>query len=102
MMQCCLQSLHIAEHQRAIEAKVIGDLEAIQDALEPMEKERQKIAIKAERSKDMILYCNYFLHCATAGFLARLTWWEYSWDIMEPGKKTNCSHVMYLHSVQFT
>lgn len=78
------ESLHIAEHQRAIEAKVIGDLEAIQDALEPMEKERQKIAVKAERSKDMILYCNYFFHCATAGFLARLTWWEYSWDIMEP------------------
>jgi len=78
------ESLHIAEHQRAIEAKVIGELEAIQDALEPLEKERQKIAIKAERSKDMILYCNYFFHCATAGFLARLTWWEYSWDIMEP------------------
>jgi len=23
------------------------------------------------------------------GALARLTWWEYSWDIMEPGKILN-------------
>ena len=29
-------------------------------------------------------YCKYSLVIGQFGILARLTWWEYSWDIMEP------------------
>ncbi|KAG7262913.1 hypothetical protein CRUP_025747, partial [Coryphaenoides rupestris] len=50
-------TLRIEEHQLGKERELIGRLEELNTQLGPLEK---------------------------FGILARLTWWEYSWDIMEP------------------
>ncbi|EDW69678.2 uncharacterized protein Dvir_GJ13377 [Drosophila virilis] len=39
---------------------------------------------KAERRTNMMTWVGLGLMSVQFGILARLTWWEYSWDIMEP------------------
>lgn len=38
----------------------------------------------AERRTMVMSWCGLGYMALQFGFLARLTWWEYSWDIMEP------------------
>lgn len=39
---------------------------------------------KAYRKSNMLTWLGLGLMSVQFGVLARLTWWEYSWDIMEP------------------
>jgi calcium uniporter protein, mitochondrial len=39
---------------------------------------------KASRKTNILTWVGLGLMSAQFGVLARLTWWEYSWDIMEP------------------
>ncbi|XP_009944759.1 PREDICTED: calcium uniporter protein, mitochondrial, partial [Leptosomus discolor] len=57
--------LSTQEHQLNKEKELIGRLEELKEQLAPLEKVRMDMATQF-------------------GILARLTWWEYSWDIMEP------------------
>lgn len=43
-----------------------------------------ELAKKAERRTNMMTWVGLGLMSVQFGILARLTWWEYSWDIMEP------------------
>lgn len=45
---------------------------------------RQSIDLVANRQTDMLTWVGLGLMSVQFGILARLTWWEYSWDIMEP------------------
>ncbi|XP_009324245.1 PREDICTED: calcium uniporter protein, mitochondrial, partial [Pygoscelis adeliae] len=58
-------ALCIEEHQLNKEKELIGRLEELKEQLAPLEKGLAYMATQF-------------------GILARLTWWEYSWDIMEP------------------
>lgn len=45
---------------------------------------KDEIAVTAERKTSLKTWLGLGLMSAQFGVLARLTWWEYSWDIMEP------------------
>ena len=47
----------------------------------------QILAEQADRRTQNLTWLGLGLMSVQFGILARLTWWEYSWDIMEPGKK---------------
>lgn len=43
-----------------------------------------EIEIECKAHSERIMWTALIFMCLQAGFFARLTWWEYSWDIMEP------------------
>lgn len=43
-----------------------------------------ELSKKAERRTTWVLWGGMAYMATQFGILARLTWWEYSWDIMEP------------------
>ena len=45
---------------------------------------RQELEPVAERRTTALTWVGLGLMSVQFGILARLTWWEYSWDIMEP------------------
>lgn len=45
---------------------------------------REELSRKAERRTTWVLWGGMAYMATQFGILARLTWWEYSWDIMEP------------------
>lgn len=44
----------------------------------------EELSRKAERRTTWVLWGGMAYMATQFGILARLTWWEYSWDIMEP------------------
>lgn len=53
-----------------------------QTELEPMERQRSQLVTAAERRTNALTWVGLGLMGVQFGALARLTWWEYSWDIM--------------------
>ena len=45
---------------------------------------KHELAVKAEKRTNRLTWVGLSLMGLQFGLLARLTWWEYSWDIMEP------------------
>lgn len=45
---------------------------------------RTEIELVAQRRSNWLAWAGLGLMSVQFGILARLTWWEYSWDIMEP------------------
>jgi hypothetical protein len=45
---------------------------------------RKNIEIECETIVRRIFWFGFTALCIQMGVFARLTWWEYSWDIMEP------------------
>jgi len=65
-----------AELRRQIEANRM-ELAALEQQLEMIQKNTDKKLVRFN-------FFNLFLMSVQFGMFARLTWWEYSWDIMEP------------------
>ena len=42
------------------------------------------MALKSEKRTNVMVWMGLGYMAVQFGVLARLTWWEYSWDIMEP------------------
>lgn len=49
-----------------------------------MSQVKDELSRKAERRTTWVLWGGMAYMATQFGVLARLTWWEYSWDIMEP------------------
>ncbi|KAK2726550.1 calcium uniporter protein, mitochondrial-like [Artemia franciscana] len=77
-------ALNVSEVQTKKEREILAKLEKIKDELEPLEKERESIAQRCNRRTNALSWVGLGLMAVQFGVLARLTWWEYSWDIMEP------------------
>lgn len=45
---------------------------------------KSDIALKSKKRTNAITWLGLSMMGLQFGLLARLTWWEYSWDIMEP------------------
>jgi calcium uniporter protein, mitochondrial len=45
---------------------------------------KKELEQRAEKRTRVLSWVGLGLMGAQFGFMARLTWWEYSWDIMEP------------------
>lgn len=52
--------------------------------LEPLEKEKCELEGRATRVSDRLLQAGLFFLVAQFGLLLRLTFWDLSWDVMEP------------------
>ena len=79
------EALNVEEYQVQQEQKLVRELEAMKDELAPLEESRKILAEQAERRTNHLTWFGLGLMSVQFGILARLTWWEYSWDIMEPG-----------------
>ncbi|XP_018575583.1 calcium uniporter protein, mitochondrial, partial [Anoplophora glabripennis] len=77
-------ALHVQEHQFTKEMELTMQLEQIQQELLPLEEKKNEIELIAHRRGNWLSWAGLGLMSVQFGILARLTWWEYSWDIMEP------------------
>ncbi|XP_046884668.1 calcium uniporter protein, mitochondrial [Hypomesus transpacificus] len=84
LVQQLYTTLHIEEHQLSKERQLVGRLEDLNSELRPLEKVKEELSRKAERRTTWALWGGVAYMATQFGILARLTWWEYSWDIMEP------------------
>ncbi|KAM4703309.1 calcium uniporter protein, mitochondrial [Rhinophrynus dorsalis] len=84
LVQQLYSTLRIEEHQLCKERELHGRLEDLRGQLEPLEKLRVELSRRAEKRTTWVLWGGLAYMATQFGILARLTWWEYSWDIMEP------------------
>jgi peptidoglycan biosynthesis protein MviN/MurJ (putative lipid II flippase) len=49
-----------------------------------LQKKRELLALKAKKHTNRMVWLGLGLMSIQAGILARLTWFDYSWDIVEP------------------
>ncbi|KAK1333770.1 hypothetical protein QTO34_006157 [Cnephaeus nilssonii] len=84
LVQQLYTTLCIEQHQLSKERELIERLEDLKEQLAPLEKVRIEISRKAEKRTTLVLWGGLAYMATQFGILARLTWWEYSWDIMEP------------------
>jgi len=78
------EALNIDEFQVEKEKDILQELESLKTELGPLESQRQELIQLAEARSNGITWLGLGLMSVQFGILARLTWWEYSWDIMEP------------------
>ncbi|XP_014257296.1 calcium uniporter protein, mitochondrial isoform X2 [Cimex lectularius] len=77
-------ALNVSEHLIKKEKDMVQCLEELKTQLEPLEKKKQELDAMAKRRTNTLTWFGLGLMSVQFGILARLTWWEYSWDIMEP------------------
>ncbi|XP_012148867.2 mitochondrial calcium uniporter isoform X1 [Megachile rotundata] len=78
------EAFHVREHYADMEKQVLAELEAVRLELEPLEQQLQELETTATRKANIFIWVCLVLMSVQFSGLARLTWWEYSWDIMEP------------------
>ncbi|KAK7603266.1 hypothetical protein V9T40_003265 [Parthenolecanium corni] len=78
------ESLHVKEFHVHKEQELLSKLEKIQSSLDPLEEQRKLLEKKAGLRTSVLTWVGLGMMSVQFGILARLTWWEYSWDIMEP------------------
>ncbi|XP_041032216.1 calcium uniporter protein, mitochondrial isoform X1 [Carcharodon carcharias] len=84
LVQKLFTTLHIEEHQLHKERELQRRVEELNAQIEPLEKVKLELARRAEKRSGWVLWGGMAFMATQFGILARLTWWEYSWDIMEP------------------
>lgn len=78
------EAMNIQEHQMTKEKELLLELETLQQQIQPLEEGRTQIELVAHKRSNWLAWAGLGLMSVQFGILARLTWWEYSWDIMEP------------------
>lgn len=70
--------------QLSKEHELKGQLEQLRLELEPLEQEHQKLARQSDKRTNWAIWAGLAYMSVQFGFFARLTWVDYSWDVMEP------------------
>ncbi|XP_058987645.1 calcium uniporter protein, mitochondrial isoform X3 [Musca domestica] len=78
------EALHVGEYHIEKEQELNTKLEDLKYQLAPLERQKSELSAQAERKTNIMTWVGLGLMSVQFGILARLTWWEYSWDIMEP------------------
>lgn len=76
--------LNVEQFESEREDKLIKQLELIKNELEPMEKTRKLLELNAKKHTNRMVWLGLGLMGVQVGIMARLTWFDYSWDIVEP------------------
>ncbi|CAF0956709.1 unnamed protein product [Brachionus calyciflorus] len=76
--------LNMEQYEAEKEQKILTEMEKLKVELAPMEKLRLELEQKAKRHTNRMIWLGLGLMSIQAGVLARLTWFDYSWDIVEP------------------
>lgn len=66
------------------ELELRGQLEQLQADLAPLEAKKLVLEKSSLSRSNLWIWGGMAWMSLQFGFFARLTWWEYSWDIMEP------------------
>uniref|UniRef100_A0A3P8T5T9 Calcium uniporter regulatory subunit MCUb n=1 Tax=Amphiprion percula TaxID=161767 RepID=A0A3P8T5T9_AMPPE len=77
-------ALHLPEHHLLTERQLLEKLDNLKQELSPMEKMKAQLSRTAEFHASRTLWTGMALLSVQGGALAWLTWWVYSWDVMEP------------------
>ncbi|XP_035993482.1 calcium uniporter protein, mitochondrial [Fundulus heteroclitus] len=77
-------ALHLPEHQLLQERQLLERLDSIKQELSPLEKTKAQLSRAAEFHTSRAVWTGMALLSVQAGALGWLTWWVYSWDVMEP------------------
>ncbi|KAG8454077.1 hypothetical protein GDO86_000641 [Hymenochirus boettgeri] len=77
-------ALHQGEHCIKKEEVLQKKLEHLKEQLQPLEQMKASILVKSDAKTTRLTWIGLALLSTQGGALAWLTWWVYSWDIMEP------------------
>ncbi|XP_070712075.1 calcium uniporter protein, mitochondrial-like [Pempheris klunzingeri] len=77
-------ALHLPEHHLLKERQLLERLDNLKQELSPLEKMKAQLSHTAEFHSSRITWTGMALLSVQGGALAWLTWWVYSWDVMEP------------------
>ncbi|TSK22517.1 Calcium uniporter protein, mitochondrial [Bagarius yarrelli] len=77
-------ALNLPEHHLMKERQLQKKLDILKQELKPLEQMKVRLQKTAEHRSSRALWAGLALLSVQGGALAWLTWWVYSWDIMEP------------------
>uniref|UniRef100_A0A6I8PHD3 Calcium uniporter regulatory subunit MCUb n=1 Tax=Ornithorhynchus anatinus TaxID=9258 RepID=A0A6I8PHD3_ORNAN len=77
-------ALHLEDHQRRRERTLLEKVDSLKEQLRPLEQLKERIEAGSEAKTNRLMWAGLALLSTQGGALAWLTWWVYSWDIMEP------------------
>ncbi|KAJ7327050.1 hypothetical protein JRQ81_016809 [Phrynocephalus forsythii] len=77
-------ALHLEDHQRRREKELMEKMELLREELLPLEQMKERMTTDVEAKTSRLLWIGLAFMSTQGGALAWLTWWVYSWDIMEP------------------
>ncbi|KFP49577.1 Mitochondrial calcium uniporter regulatory subunit MCUb, partial [Cathartes aura] len=77
-------ALHLEDHQIRKERELLQKLDHLKEELLPLEQMKARITDSVDAKTSRLLWVGLALMSTQGGALAWLTWWVYSWDIMEP------------------
>lgn len=84
LIQRLYVALHVENHQLIREQELLEKLEELNDQRQIIEQTRSQLYLKAEAKSGRFMWTALGLMATQGGALAWLTWWVYSWDIIEP------------------
>lgn len=77
-------AINLEDHQTRKERELLQKIELLKEELLPLEKIKAGLTTDADAKTSRLLWIGLALMSTQGGALAWLTWWVYSWDIMEP------------------
>ncbi|KAJ8335766.1 hypothetical protein SKAU_G00391080 [Synaphobranchus kaupii] len=77
-------AMNIPGHQMLKERELLEKIDQLKQELSPLETVKAQLAHRAESSSGRALWTGLALLSVQGGALGWLTWWVYSWDVMEP------------------
>uniref|UniRef100_UPI0037E753B5 calcium uniporter protein, mitochondrial-like n=1 Tax=Semicossyphus pulcher TaxID=241346 RepID=UPI0037E753B5 len=77
-------ALHLPEHHLLKERQLLERLDNLKQELSPLEKIKAQLSQTAEFHSSRVVWTGMAVLSVQGGALAWLTWWVYSWDVMEP------------------
>lgn len=77
-------AMNLPGHQLLKERELLEKIDQLKQELLPLETVKAEIAHRAESSTLRALWVGMALLSVQGGALGWLTWWVYSWDVMEP------------------
>uniref|UniRef100_A0A0K0FJ33 Calcium uniporter protein n=1 Tax=Strongyloides venezuelensis TaxID=75913 RepID=A0A0K0FJ33_STRVS len=77
-------SLNLDDFKIVREKQLLEQLEKITIELKPLEIIKKHIEEECDKYSERVIWGGFMVLGLQTGIFARLTWWEYSWDIMEP------------------
>ncbi|XP_029297438.1 calcium uniporter regulatory subunit MCUb, mitochondrial-like [Cottoperca gobio] len=77
-------ALHLPEHHLLKERYLLERLDNLKQQLSPLEQMKAQLSNTADFHSSRVVWTGMALLSVQGGALAWLTWWVYSWDVIEP------------------
>ncbi|XP_042340405.1 calcium uniporter protein, mitochondrial-like [Plectropomus leopardus] len=84
VVQLLHTALHLPEHHLLKERELLEKMDNLKQELSPLEEMKAQLSQKANFKSSRVVWTGLALLSVQGGALAWLTWWVYSWDVMEP------------------